>query len=82
VKETVVYVVAITTRDTVIGEWLKCKREPGNKSGRYTVVVKRDGIIFGHLPRKISQIFRITLAILTLHNGNHVTTVSLTDFHM
>jgi len=31
VKVTVVYVVTIATRDVVIGEQLKCKREPDNE---------------------------------------------------
>jgi len=58
------------TRDAVIGEeCLKCKNEPDNESDRYTVAVKKDGIIVGHLPQKISQASRITFAILTLHNG-------------
>jgi len=53
VKETVVCVVTITTRDAIIGEeWLECKKEPDNESDRYTVTAKKDGIIIGHLPQK------------------------------
>jgi len=37
--------------------------------GRYTVAVKKEGIIVGDLPRKISCACKITFAILTLHNG-------------
>jgi len=34
----------------VIGEELKCKREPDNKKNRYMVAVKKDEIIVGHFP--------------------------------
>jgi len=43
VKETVVYVVTITTRDAVIREdWFKCEREADNKSDRYMLAMKKD----------------------------------------
>jgi len=44
--------VTITTRDAVTGEeWLKCKREQITKMiDSYTVAVKKEGIIIGHLP--------------------------------
>jgi len=61
--------VAITTRDVVIGEeQFKCKREPENESDRYTVAVKKVEIIIGHLLQKIFQVCRITFTILTLRN--------------
>ena len=41
--------------DAVIGEELQCEREPDNRSDRYAVAIKKDGIIIGHIPRKISQ---------------------------
>ena len=41
--------------DTMIGEELLCKREPDNRSDRYAVAVKKDGIIIGHLLRIISR---------------------------
>jgi len=69
VKETVVYMVIIATRDVIIEEWLKYKKEPDNKSYRYTAAEKKDGIIIGHLTQKISQACRITFTILTLHNS-------------
>ena len=37
--------------DAVIGEELLCEREPDNRSDRYAVAIKKDGII----PRKISR---------------------------
>jgi len=36
---------------------------------RYVVAVKKEGIIVGDLPRKISCAYRITFAILTSHNS-------------
>jgi len=43
--------VTIATRDAVIEvEQLKCERELDNENGRYTVGVKKDEIIVGHLP--------------------------------
>ena len=41
--------------DAVIGKELLCEREPDNRSDRYAVAIKEDGIIIGHLPRKISR---------------------------
>ena len=40
--------------DTVIGEELRCERELNNRSDRHAVAIKKDGIIIGHIPRKIS----------------------------
>ena len=40
----------------VIGEELKCIREPANMVDRYAVAVMKDETIIGHLPRKISRI--------------------------
>ena len=53
--------------DAVIGKELLCKREPDNKSNRYAVVIKKDGIIIGHLPRKISR-----ACSLFLRSGNEI----------
>ena len=40
----------------VVGEELACEREPTNASDRYAVAVLKDGVIIGHLPRKVSKI--------------------------
>ena len=40
----------------MIGEELKCVREPANMVDRYTVAVTKDETIVGHFPRKISRI--------------------------
>ena len=49
------YHVYKTIWDAAIGEDLVCKREPSNEHDRYTVAIKKDGVIIGHLPRKISR---------------------------
>ena len=38
--------------DAVVGE---SAREPLNEHNRYLVAVKKDGVIIGHLPRKVSR---------------------------
>ena len=37
-----------------VGEILACKREPRNTEDWYAVAVKKDGMIIGHLPKKVS----------------------------
>ena len=54
--------------DAVIGEELRCEREPDNRSDRYAVAIKKDGIIIGHIPRKISR-----ACSLFLRRGNEIT---------
>ena len=54
--------------NAVIGEELLCEREPDNRSNRYAVAIKKDGIIIGHLPRKISR-----TCSLFLRRGNEIT---------
>lgn len=44
-----------------IGQHLSCRREPDNTSDRYAVAVIKDGIIIGHLPRKISKVSSLFL---------------------
>jgi len=39
--------------DAVVGEELQYERETGNESDSYTVAVKKDRVIVGHLLRKI-----------------------------
>ena len=40
--------------DGVIGKELQCERQPDDGSDRYAVAVKKNDIVIGHLPRKIS----------------------------
>ena len=54
--------------NAVIGEELVCEREPDNKSDRYAVAVRKDRIIIGHLPRKISR-----TCSLFLRRGSEIT---------
>ena len=51
-----------------IGEVLPCEREPTNPEDRYAVAVKKDDIIVGHLPRKVSRI-----CTLFLRRGGSIT---------
>ena len=36
-------------------EELVCAREPHNSHDRYAVAVKREDVLIGHLPRKLSS---------------------------
>ena len=56
--------------DAVIDEELLCEREPNNRSDQYAVAIKKDGIIIGHLPHKISR-----ACSLFLRRGNEITHV-------
>lgn len=52
---------------TTMGEELQWERErPRNPRDPYAVVVKKNGIVVGHLPRKISKICSLFL----MHGGN------------
>ena len=42
-----------------IGEVLPCVREVGNRHDPYAIAVKKDELVVGHLPRKISCICSI-----------------------
>ena len=53
-----------TFGDAAVGEELLREREPLNAQDQYAVAVKREGIIIGHLPRKISR-----LCLLFLRQG-------------
>ena len=48
------YHIYMSIWDAVIGEELLCRRDTGNERDRYEVVVMKDGMIIGHLLRKIS----------------------------
>lgn len=39
-----------------LGEQVGCIREPLNANDRYAVALKKDGVVIGHLPQKISRI--------------------------
>ena len=52
---------------TTIGEELLCEREMDNERDRYAVAVIKDGVIIGHLPRKISCI-----CLLFLRRGGSI----------
>ena len=56
------------------GEVLACKMEVGNVHDTFAVSVKKDGIIVGHCPRKISSICSIFIrhgsSITCQVNGN------------
>ena len=39
--------------EAAVGEELVCAREPHNSHDRYAVAVKREGVLIGHLPRKL-----------------------------
>jgi len=47
--------------DAVIGKEVECVREPLNENDRYAVVVIKDDIIIGHLPRNISRVCSLFL---------------------
>ena len=47
--------------EAVIGETLQCVREPENTHDRYAVAVKKDGVVVGHLPKKISRVCSLFL---------------------
>ena len=44
-----------------VGEQFPCIREPFNVMDRYAVAVKKDGIVIGHLPKKVSRICSLFL---------------------
>ena len=53
--------IATSGRRLAIGEVLDCERELGNAKDRYTVAVKKDATVIGHLPRKISRVSSLFL---------------------
>ena len=54
--------------EAVVGEELQCQRDRVNSSDNYAVSVKREGIIVGHLLRKIS-----CLCALFIRRGGSIT---------
>ena len=57
---------------SVLDEELPCQRETGNISDPFAVSVLKDGVIVGHVPRKISSICSLFL----LRNGSIICHVS------
>ena len=47
--------------EAVVGETVECQREPCNMKDRYAVAVIKDGVIIGHLPRKVSRVCSLFL---------------------
>ena len=47
--------------DSAINEELPCEREVHNAMDHYVVAVKRDDVVVGHLPKKISRICSVFL---------------------
>ena len=62
------YHIYMSTWDAIIDEELPCEREIGNERDRCAVAIKKDGMITGHQPRKISR-----PCSLFLRRGNHIT---------
>ena len=54
-----------------VGEVLTCEREPTNEKDRYAVTVVKDGVIVGHLPKRISRVCSLFL----LRRGSILCTV-------
>ena len=44
-----------------LGEDLQCERDPHNVVDRYSVAVKKGGVVVGHLPRKVSRLCSLFL---------------------
>ena len=42
--------------EAAVGEELVCAREPHNSHKRHAVAVKREDVLIGHLPRKLSRL--------------------------
>ena len=56
-------------RNPCLGEVLQCERDPHNVVDRYSVAVKKGGVVVGHLPRKVSRL--LTLLTERRHNRLH-----------
>ena len=49
--------------EAAVGEELDCKREPNSAHDGYAVAVKRRGVVFDHLPRKLSRLCLLVLGL-------------------
>ena len=47
--------------EAAVGEELVCVREPHNSHNHYAVAVKREDVLIGHLPRKLSRLCSLFL---------------------
>ena len=71
--------------EAAIGEELQCERETRNTKDRYAVAVKKDGMVVGHLPRKISHLCSIFLRrgnIVCCVSGRRRYSADLPQFHV
>ena len=57
------YHVYIDVWDASIGEELDCHREPNNAKDPYAVKVVKSGVVVGHLPKKLSRIYSLFIAV-------------------
>ena len=63
-KDAVVFEATTCTKSSgrqVLGEVLTCEREPDNASDRYTVAVKKEGTVVGHLSQKLTSVCSLFL---------------------
>ena len=51
-------------RETAICEELDCRREPSNSVDQHAVAVTKSGIDVGHLPKKLSLIYSLSILVL------------------
>lgn len=71
--------------EAAIGEELQCERETRNTKDRYAVAVKKDGMVVGHLPKKISHLCSIFLQrgnIVCCVSGRQRYSADLPQFHV
>ena len=61
-----------TVWEATVGEELQCIREPTNISDRYAISVIKEGIVIGHLPKRLSRVCSLFLR----HGGNIVCVVT------
>ena len=47
--------------EAAVGETFECAVEPGNAHDKFAVAIEKDGIVIGHLPRKVSRVFALFL---------------------
>ena len=47
--------------EAAVGETFECAVEPGNAHEKFAVAIEKDGIVIGHLPRKVSCVSALFL---------------------
>ena len=50
--------------EAAICEELDCRREPSNSVDQHAVAVTNSGIVVGHLPKKLSRIYSLSILVL------------------